>query len=92
MGHSALPILMAVLSCCVWENVEVRATQPGSFVMMAHCFFFAVCLAECQCDFWIFFLKKRDILLHIDITHATQRVAAVPCLHIADTQPYLGQV
>ncbi|KAM8735751.1 amyloid beta precursor like protein 2 isoform 1-T1 [Acanthopagrus schlegelii] len=22
MGHTAIPILMAVLSCCVWENVE----------------------------------------------------------------------
>ncbi|XP_051261523.1 amyloid beta precursor like protein 1 isoform X2 [Dicentrarchus labrax] len=25
MGHTAIPILMAVLSCCVWENVEALA-------------------------------------------------------------------
>lgn len=26
MGHTAIPILMALLSCCVWKNVEVRTT------------------------------------------------------------------
>lgn len=25
MGHTAIPILMAVLSCCVWKNVEALA-------------------------------------------------------------------
>lgn len=32
MGHTAIPILMAVLSCCVWENVEVRTTHGVSHV------------------------------------------------------------
>lgn len=26
MGHTEIPILMALLSCCVWKNVEVRTT------------------------------------------------------------------
>lgn len=46
MGHTAIPILMAVLSCCVWENVEVRATRSGSSGAMAHCDLF-YCSALC---------------------------------------------
>lgn len=30
MGHTAIPILMAALSCCVWKNVEVRKTHDVS--------------------------------------------------------------
>lgn len=30
MGHTAIPILMATLSCYVWKNVEVRKTNDVS--------------------------------------------------------------
>lgn len=30
MGHTAIAILMAALSCCVWKNVEVRPTHDVS--------------------------------------------------------------
>ncbi len=84
MGHSAIPILMAVLSYCVWGNVEVRATQPGSFVTMAHCNF--------CCMFSSMSTGLCCILLHVDITLGTHTAASMPCLHNAVTNLYLGQV
>lgn len=30
MGHTALPMLMATLSCYAWINVEVRRTHDAS--------------------------------------------------------------
>jgi len=52
MGHTAIPILVAVLSYCVRGNVEVRATQSESIVT-AHCSL-AVCFTYDRC--WILFL------------------------------------
>lgn len=76
MGHTAIPILMAVLSYCVWENVEVRATQSGSFLTMAH-WNFAVCLSWMS----VWTLGQNVVfyffLLHVDITHATHTVASI---------------
>lgn len=81
MGHTAIPILMAVLSYCVWENAEVSARQSESFVT-AHCSS-AVCLAKCLVFDKISYFLFMPILI-------TTRKHSCSYLHIA--HPYPGQV
>lgn len=87
MGHTAIPILMAVLSFCVWENVEVRRhnldhLQRWRIAILLH--------VKLNVD--VTRGQKCCILLHADISHATHTAASASYLHIADAHSYLGQV
>lgn len=75
MGHTAIPILMALLSSCVRENIEVRTTLS---VAMAHRFF---ALSECLRDSW----AKCFIWLHVDVTDHAELLISSVCMLLTRT-------
>lgn len=52
MGHTAIPILMATLSCYVWKNVEVRDTNDVSHLEGWRIFFFFFSTPSVSAERW----------------------------------------